>query len=145
MSSKHSSRVVRSPRVFTLSFKLAAVGRMEAGEPVAAVARDIKVAREVLYRWRDAWREKGNAGLAAKRGRKVGWRKRPREAPAEFEPPPQGPAALLAQAERRIAELEQLVGRQQADLDFFQRALQALDVNANPSTSATPSTRSSRR
>jgi hypothetical protein len=122
-----------------LSFKLSAVGRMESGEAVAAVAR------EVLYRWRDAWREKGSEGLASKRGRKVGWRKRPREAPAEFEPPQQGPAALLAQAERRIAELEQLVGRQQVDLDFFQRALQALDVSAKPSTSATPSTRSSRR
>jgi transposase-like protein len=145
MSRKQLSRVARTPRVFALSFKMAAVGRMEAGEPVAAVARDLNVARRVLYRWRDAWREKGSAGLAGKRGRKVGWRKWARETPTEFEPPPQGPAAALRQAERRIAELEKLVGRQQADLDFFLRALQALDVNANQSTSATPSTRSSRR
>jgi transposase len=135
----------RSARVYTVAFKLAAVGRIEAGESVTAVSGELDVARRVLYRWREAWREKGTAGLSRKRGRKVGWRKRPREAPSEFEPPPQGPAALLAQAERRIAELERLVGRQQADLDFFQRALQALDARANQSTSATPSTRSSRK
>jgi transposase len=146
MSRKQVSRVARTPRVFALSFKVAAVGRVEAGEAVAAVARDLGVARRVLYRWRDAWREKGSLGLAGgKRGRKVGWRKWARETPTEFEPPPQGPAAALRQAERRIAELEKLVGRQQVDLDFFLRALQALDVNANPSTSARPSTRSSRR
>ena len=80
----------------------------------------------------EAWREKGTAGLSRRRGRKVGWRKRPREAPAEFEPPRQGPAALLAQAERRIADLERLVGRQQADLDFFRASLAGLGRECEP-------------
>ena len=41
------------------------------------------------------------------------------------EPPPVSDA--LAQAERRIAELEQKVGRQALELDFFQRALQQVE------------------
>jgi hypothetical protein len=46
--------------------------------------------------------------------------------------PPPGLAAppplyALAQAERRIAELEQKIGRQALELDFFQRALQHIE------------------
>ena len=133
-----------SARVFSAAFKLAAVERVEAGEPVGTVARELGVARRVLYRWREAWRAEGAAGLNRKRGRKVGWRKRPPEAPPDEEGPPDA-RALLEQAERRIAELERLVGRQQADLDFFRRGLQALDASAEPSKPATPSIRSSRR
>jgi transposase len=133
-----------SARVFSPAFKQAAVERVEAGEPVGAVAQELGLARRVLYRWREAWRAEGAAGLHCKRGRKVGWRKRSLEAPPD-EPKPREAPAPLEQAQRRIAELERLVGRQQADLDFFRRALQALDASANQSTPATPSTRSSRR
>jgi hypothetical protein len=41
-------------------------------------------------------------------------------------PAPQ-PVDALAKAERRIAELEQKVGRQELELDFFQRALQQVE------------------
>jgi transposase len=134
-----------SARVFSAAFKQAAVERVEAGEPVGAVARELGVARRVLYRWREAWRAEGAAGLNRKRGRKVGWRKRPPTAPPDEEVRSPDARALLERAERRIAELERLVGRQQADLDFFRRALQALDASAEQSKPATPSTRSSRR
>lgn len=134
-----------SARVFSAAFKQAAVERVEAGEPVGAVARELGVGRRVLYRWREAWRAEGAAGLNRKRGRKVGWRKRPSEAPPDEAGRRPDARALLERAERRIAELERLVGRQQADLDFFRRALQALDARAEPSKPATPSTRSSRR
>jgi transposase len=137
-------------RVFTPAFKQAAVSRLDAGEPVSAVARDLGVARRVVYRWREAYRAEGSAGLSRKRGRKVGWRKPP---PGERPPgvqdgapgEPRDAAAKLARAEARIAELERLIGRQQADLDFFRRALRALDATARQSAGATASTRSSGR
>jgi transposase len=132
-------------RVFSAAFKQAAIARVEAGEPIGAVAHELGLARRVLYRWREAWRAEGVAGLNRKRGRKVGWRKRPPGASPENEPRSKNAASLRERAERRIAELERLVGRQQADLDFFRRALQALDATASEGTSATDSTRSSRR
>ena len=60
-------------RAFSTSFKESAVLRLEAGEQVAAVGRDLKVARKLLYEWRAAWRQRGAAGLNRKRGRKPGF------------------------------------------------------------------------
>ena len=124
--------------------------RLEAGEALAAVARDLKLARKVLYDWRKAWRAEGAAGLSRKRGRKVGWRKPPPGPPPELELPPDAPAktvaAALKQAERRIAELERLAGRQQMGLDFFRRALRATDAapDATAPSTAPGSTGSSK-
>ncbi len=39
-----------------------------------------------------------------------------------------GPPDDLAKAKARIGELERLVGRQQADLDFFREALRSWDA-----------------
>jgi transposase-like protein len=41
-------------RSFSREFKLREVQRMEAGENVSALARELTVKREILYRWRDA-------------------------------------------------------------------------------------------
>ena len=60
---------IQSPRVFTPAFKQAAMLRLEAGEALAAVARDLELTRKVLYDWRNAWRAEGFAGLSRKRGR----------------------------------------------------------------------------
>ncbi|MEJ1160709.1 helix-turn-helix domain-containing protein [Prosthecomicrobium sp. N25] len=149
----------QSLRVHTAEFKVAALRRLEAGETLASVAADLGVARQLLYKWRNAFRAKGLAGLSAKRGRKP----KPRAAapapagdpPAAGSPqdrasagPPQDPAAAataeLAEARRRIAELEAKIGRQQMELDFFRRALQPTDA-ASPQRPVPPgSTRSSR-
>jgi transposase len=52
----------------------------------------------------------------------------------------------LAQAKRRIAELERKIGQQQVDLDFFRRALRQVQALRQPDgPGAAPSTRSSRR
>jgi hypothetical protein len=50
----------------------------------------------------------------------------------------------LAQAKARIAELERLVGQQQADLHFFREALRRWDATS-PDSGAPTSTRSSKR
>jgi transposase-like protein len=136
---------VRSPRVFSAAFKQAAMVRLEAGEALAALGRDLKVSRKVLYDWRKAWRAEGPAGIARKRGRKPGWRKPPPgppEALADAQAQPE--TAALKRAEARIAELERTVGRQQMGLDFFRKALQDADADATDKPSAPGSTGSSK-
>ena len=126
----------RTPRVFTTEFKERAVLRLEAGEQFSALAAELGVRRKLLYDWCKSYRQLGAAGLNRKRGPKPGGQRSPpdRTTPA---------ADPLAQAETRIAELERLVGRQQADLDFFRRALRLTDAGS-PSRSAPTSTRSSK-
>jgi transposase len=62
-------------------------------------------------------------------------------------PPTVADRGSLLKAERRIAELERKIGRQQVELDFFQRALrQVRDVRQRSGRpGATASTRSSKR
>jgi transposase-like protein len=140
-------------RRFSREFKLAALARMEAGENVSALARDLGVRRKYLYQWRDRFRSGGPAALRS-RGRPTraevlamrsgGQASLP--APGAVMPAP-APPDELAKAERRIAELEQKVGRQQVELDFFRRALRHVR-ESRPRSGApggTASTRSSRR
>jgi len=102
------------------------VRRLEAGERVSALAIEAGVLRKSLYEWRGAYRAFGAAGLNRKRGPKPGER-----AAAAPSSPPDAAAARppdeLEGAQARIAELERLVGRQQADLDFFRKALRSWD------------------
>ena len=57
-------------RVFSTAFKEAAVVRLAAGERLAAVARELGIARKLLYEWRAAHRRFGVAGLNRRRGPK---------------------------------------------------------------------------
>jgi transposase len=127
-------------RVFSTAFKEAAVLRLAAGERLAEVARELGIARKLLYEWRAAYRRFGLAGLNRRRGPK------PRGARASPDAAPATPAPLseLARAQARIAELECKIGRQAIDLDFFREALRLIDAR-DPSSRATPSTRSSKR
>ena len=140
-----------SPRVFSTTFKVDLVGRLERGEPVARVARESGVARKLIYDWLKAYRAHGAAGLNRKRGRKVGWRPppaalpaRPSRRPRTPARPPRGSADELAKAKARIAELERMIGRQQADLHFFREALRLWDATSR-SDGAPISTRSSKK
>jgi transposase len=135
------SRPLRA-RVFSPAFKEAAVARLDAGEALALVARSLNITRKILYEWRNAFRAEGLAGLSRKRGRKPGWRARALDLPPDD--PPDAAAlggSQLARAQRRIAELERLAGRQQMGLDFFQKALQVLNAAPDAPPSATGSTR----
>lgn len=132
-------------RVFPAPFKLGAVKRLEAGEALAAVARDLGISRKVLYGWRSAWRAEGVGWLDRKRGPKPGLRQRRLAAKLTAAPAALDHTQTLARAEARIGELERIVGRQQAGLDFFQRALQALDAVETPSSSASNPTPASKR
>jgi len=144
------SEAGNSPRQFSREFKESAVRRLESGEALAVVSRQLGVARKLLYQWRAACRAFGAAGLNRKRGRKVGWKKDAagRAASAPSSSPDAVAAAArpaeLADAKARIAELERLVGRQQADLHFFREALRIWDATM-PNDGAPASTRSSRQ
>jgi Transposase len=52
-------------RVFSREFKHDAVRRMEAGENVSALARELSLRRKLLYQWRDALRAGGAAHARA--------------------------------------------------------------------------------
>lgn len=116
----------------TEEFKRAAVALMVPGVKISALARELGVNRQRLYDWRAAV-------LAGEpRLRRVG---RPRRI---VEPPAQAdnfPGAL-----RRIAELEQLIGQQQLELDFFKEALRRVEKLRAPghapgATAPTPSSK----
>jgi transposase len=118
--------------------------RLEAGERIAAVAAEAGVLRKSLYEWRAAWRAMGAAGLNRKRGPKPGGRAAVDPSPAGAGPPAARPPDDLARARARIAELERLVGRQQADIDFFREALRSWD-DTRPASGAPISSPSSRK
>ena len=147
-------------RAFSTDFKVGIVQRIEAGERLSAVADAMGIRRKLLYEWRAAYRALGAAGLNRKRGPKPGGTRRagsPRghassDAPAcqdvaSASARPRGDeteAEALADARARIAELEHIIGRQQADLHFFREALRLWDATT-PSGGAPTSTRSPRK
>jgi hypothetical protein len=137
-------------RSFSREFKLAALQRMLAGENVAALARELGIRRKHLYLWRERFRAGGPEALIGqgrpRKGSQLGDGSDPT---LSAEIPDYGPGSFddLAKAQRRIAELERTIGRQQVNLDFFQRALRhvgdALQQSGKPGETA--STRSSKK
>ena len=105
-----SNQEVRS---FSREFKLRAVQRMEAGENVSALARELTVKRVILYRWRDAYRLGGVEALRL--------RGRPSKVEALAMTAARGVAGKandLAEARWQIDQLQRRVGQQQLDLVF---------------------------
>lgn len=100
----------RKNRVFSPEFKAGVAQRMVNGESVTALHHQFQIKRSVLYRWRDAYRKEGAAGLQRRTGR-----------PPGVTSPRPGASAEQAAA-RRMAELERKIGQQALDLDFLRRA-----------------------
>ena len=128
----------KARRVFSTDTKLKIVKRMLAGESARDLAREVKVSRTFLYRWKDIYRRLGAAGFARRRGRPPASGV-PSEAAEE--------ANVLAAARRKVAELERKIGQQQVELDFFRRALRQVEADrrAQSGPGAKASTRSSKR
>ena len=120
---KKTKRPRRKNRVFSEEFKRKAAERMQAGEGIRRLSEELGVRRGVLYRWREAYRKEGQAGLCRTAGR-----------------PARSAVARQAEAEisaaRRIAELERLVGRQAVDLDSFGQAFRRVGELRRTSTNA---------
>ncbi|WP_315705343.1 MULTISPECIES: helix-turn-helix domain-containing protein [unclassified Bradyrhizobium] len=62
-------------RQFPTAYKLKAIKRVERGEGVLPVARDLGVARKLLHDWIKVWKAHGPEGLNRKRGPRPGPRK----------------------------------------------------------------------
>ena len=132
-------------RVFSRDFKLAALSRMEGGENVSALSRELNVRRKLLYEWRAAFRAGGPEALRSRgRPRKgsivLGAKSAGARGCAEAGPAGRsgsgraaGSGDELAAARRRIAELERKVGQQALEADFFRQALQLFETSRGPS------------
>jgi hypothetical protein len=118
---------------------LKAIKRVERGEGVLPVARDLGIARKLLHDWIKAWKAHGPEGLNRRPGPKPGPRKLKPLATYDDK------RSALARANARIAELERLVGRQQMDIDFFRKALRALERPAAQGRPVSASSKSSKR
>ena len=57
------------PSRFSRDFKLEALRRMEAGENVSVLARELGVSRKSIYQWRDRYRLGGSNALRGRHGR----------------------------------------------------------------------------
>jgi transposase len=124
-------------RVFDLGFKQAVAQRILGGESVSALHGEFQIKRSVLYRWRDAYRKEGVAGLQRPIGRPPGTPNPPHGAR-----PPASPEEVAA---RRAAELERKIGQQALDLDFLRRAFKRVEESRrkNTASGATASTEKS--
>jgi len=125
---------------YSRDLKLQAVQRMEAGESSSSLSAELGVKRTKLYQWRDILRRDGEKAFPGKAGRRSKAELLACEHGAEG-------ATELAQARRKIAELERKVGQQQLDLDFFKQALRHVEAaqRQNSARGATASSPTSRR
>ena len=98
---------------YSPKFKQQAVDRMIAGECVSVLARELGIGRKFLYAWREAGYGSGGPQLPVR-----GVKRREPASDSERQ------AAAL---NNRISELEGLVGRQAAELDFFAAALRNIE------------------
>ena len=102
-------------RCFSRSFKIAAVRRVLAGEELNKVARDLDIRYDVLWKWKKRVVEQGEEFLYT-----VGRGKRsavPRKNQSKA---------------RSMAELERVIGRQQMEIRFLERALCQVEERHQP-------------
>ena len=125
-----------SIRTFTPEFRVEVARRIEQGESVSKLYHELGIKRSVLYRWRDAYRKEGPAGLARTAGRPPGVPN-----PAMAKPGVSAEEALRQQ----VVALERKVGQQAIQLDFFKRAFRRVKESnqASAHAGATASTRRS--
>src|SRR5262245_2801932 len=97
-------------RLFSREFKISAIKRVQNGERQAAVARELKIPVRLLARWRCQVRKGGEEALG-----QIGRR---RDADK---------SGLKSKGDAQIAELERLIGRQQAEIDFLEQALRQVE------------------
>jgi transposase-like protein len=120
--------------VWNRELKISAVKRMLAGENTTALAKELKVRRTILYRWRDSYRKDGAKAFPGRGGR-----------PPKFLNTVAGrqeqAASNSAAAAKRIAELERKIGQQQVELDFFRRALRQVGTSVPGAKASTPSSK----
>jgi transposase len=106
----------REQRRYSVEFRIEIAERMLAGENVTALSRLHQLPRSGMYRWRDAYRREGMAGLSQQVGRPSGAAKRA-----------QRPGTTEEALRQQIAELERKVGQQTLEIDFFRRVFKRVE------------------
>ena len=106
-------------------FKVKAVQRILADEPISRLSRELNVRRCVLYRWCEAYKREGADGLRAI-GR-PGWRS---------SAPQIDPERRRQTSEARIADLERKVAQQSMLIDFLRRAFRRVEALPHNSTNS---------
>ena len=96
-------------RKYSDQFRASALSRMEQCSNVSALARELGIRRKFLYQWRDEARGIQSGGAA--------------EVPAADGEQERLQQRVQQRLQQRVVELERLVGRQAAELDFFKGAL----------------------
>ncbi|MFN0172643.1 MAG: transposase [Bryobacteraceae bacterium] len=107
-------------RVFSIKFKIDVAKKILAGASVSEMSEKYGIRRNVLYRWRDAYRSDGAAGLDRPVGRPPGHH------PPSPTPATAGSAALafrVAQLERKAKEQAHLLTRVEKTLARIKGAL----------------------
>lgn len=112
-------------REFSPEFRISIAKRMLAGESVTKLHLEFQIKRSVLYRWRDAYRKDGAAGLQRAIGRP----------PGVPNPAPKPRGTEEERLRRQVAELERKVGQQALHLDFLQRAFKRVKQSSQTSGS----------
>ena len=141
----------KPPRIYSREFKEAAVQRILAGERVQALAEELEVKAQVLYRWWSNYDRYGVTGLRAPGRPRPGQEViKPTTVPGAVRPrSPRGRPRTLSdrEAAKRIAELERKVGEQALEIDFFEKALRHIRESRQPNDGRgdSPSSRSSTR
>ena len=115
-----------SNRVFKPEFRVKVAKRIVAGESVTKIHNEFAIKRSMLYRWRDAYRKDGAAGLERAVGRP----------PGTPNPEPKRRGTEEERLRQRVAELERKVGQQALHLDFFQRAFKRVKESSQQNASA---------
>jgi transposase len=110
-------------RVFRVEYRIAVARRILNGESVSALSNELKIKRSVLYRWRDAYRNQGAAGLSPPKGRP----------PAATIHAVSKTSAGVA-ADQKIAELERRLGRMALENDFLKRAFKRVKAARSKSS-----------
>ena len=99
-------------RHFSRQFKIAAVRRVVAGESMRAVARELELGVDLLWRWKKRVVEEGEDRL-----RGIGQR----------ESAVRSPESEAETQRQRIADLERLAGQQQLEIRFLGKALRRVE------------------
>ena len=100
------AKKTRTFRRYPIGFKQQAVGRMKAGENVAALARELGIDRSLLYIW----------------CRRIEGRREGNEPYQMLNPQEQ----RIRDLEAKIAGLEGALGRKAQEIDFFDAALRTI-------------------
>jgi transposase-like protein len=107
----------RKKREFSPEYRIEIARRILSGESVTKIHHETQIKRSVLYRWRDAYRKDGAAGLQKRQGRP----------PGATNPAPRSNSSEEERLREQVAQLERKVGQQALQLDFFKGAFKRVE------------------